>query len=58
MKGNNELLEIVTILQDGVIPNQKKWNVEAAKNVDGKWHLIISSESEKEQENENVETDC
>jgi hypothetical protein len=56
MKGNNELLEIATILQDGFIPNQKKWNVEAAKKVDGKWHLIISSESEKE--NENVETDC
>lgn len=58
MKGNNELLEIATILQDGFIPNQKKWNIEAAKKVNGKWHLIISSESEKEQENENVETDC
>lgn len=57
MKGNNELLEIVTILQDGFIPDRKKWNVEAAKKVDGKWHLIISSESEKEQENENMETD-
>ena len=56
MKGNNELLEIATKLQDGFIPNKKKWNIEAAKKVDGKWHLIISSESEKE--NENVETDC
>lgn len=37
---------------------EKKWNIETAKKVDGKWHLIISSESEKEQENENVETDC
>jgi hypothetical protein len=58
MKGNNELLEIATILQNEFIPNRKKWNIEAAENVEGKWHLIISSESEKEQENENVETDC
>lgn len=31
MKGNNELLEIVTILQDGFIPNQKKMECRSSK---------------------------